>query len=426
MLRVAKIAVIGAGYVGLSTSACMSSLGHQVICADIDEEKIRELQSGVVSIVEDRLEELVILGIHNHLLSFVVGASNAVTDADFVFLCLPTPQSQTGEADLSYVIRAASEISNFLKRDSIVINKSTVPVGSTRVVENTMRRADVSVVSNPEFLREGTAVSDFLNPDRIVIGCDNQEAALKVADLYERIDAPMLVTNAASAEMIKYAANGFLATKLSFINEVASLCSVFGADINDVTLGMGYDKRIGREFLRPGPGWGGSCFPKDSAALVHIASTANLHFRVMEGAIAANQEQLRHVTRLIVDGSTGVQRVAVWGLTFKALTDDLRESPSLAIISQLIESGHQVSAFDPTVDPGRTIKESITIFDDPIQATEGADVLAVLTEWEDFRWVDPNAVARSMRGNRVVDARNLLDKSQWKKNGFIYVGIGQQ
>ena len=259
-----KIAVIGTGYVGLTTGACFAHLGHDVICADIVAEKIERLREGDVPIHEAGLSELVREGIDSGRLSFVLGAENAVGDADFIYLCVPTPQAADGSADLSYLQSAAAEISANLQTGAVVVNKSTVPVGSTHLVEQAMNRSDIPVVSNPEFLREGTAVDDFLNPDRVIIGADDQAAAGRVAALYLGVRAPIMVTDPASAETCKYAANAFLATKLSFTNAIAAVCEAVGADVNDVLLGMGYDHRIGHEFLRPGPGWGGSCFPKDS------------------------------------------------------------------------------------------------------------------------------------------------------------------
>ena len=265
------IAVIGTGYVGLTTGACFAHLGHRVICADVVADKIERLRRGDIPIHEARLEQIVREHLDDGNLSFVLGSEDAVTEADFVYLCVPTPQSADGSADLSYLRAAASEISANLKPGVIVVNKSTVPVGSTLLVEQALGRSDVAVVSNPEFLREGTAVDDFLHPDRVIIGADDQAAASRVASLYAGVRAPIMVTDPASAEICKYASNAFLATKLSFTNAVAALCEAVGADVNDVLLGMGYDHRIGHEFLRPGPGWGGSCIPKDSQAIISIA-----------------------------------------------------------------------------------------------------------------------------------------------------------
>jgi UDPglucose 6-dehydrogenase len=338
---------------------------------------------------------------------------------------VPTPQGEDGSADLSYIEAAAREIGEVLPYEAIVVNKSTVPVGSTKVVERVLNRPDVSVVSNPEFLREGSAVHDFLHPDRIVIGSDDQGAAIRVAALYLGVPAPVVVTDPASAETIKYAANAFLATKVSFINAVAHFCELVGADIKDVALGMGQDKRIGFEFLRPGPGWGGSCFPKDSRALIHMAEDRGYAFDLLRGVVAVNDEQYERVVEKIVTaagGSVHGKIVAVWGLTFKARTDDTRESPSLFIIDRLQAQGAIVQAFDPMVS--REL-EGITVCPDAYAATEGASALAVLTEWEEFRFLDLAKVKSLMAVPTVVDARNLLDPVAVRRHGFIYDGIGR-
>ena len=322
----------------------------------------------------------------------MLGAANAVNDCDIAFLCVPTPQGDDGSADLSYIEAAAREISPHLPYESVVVNKSTVPVGSARVVERVLDRPDVKVVSNPEFLREGSAVQDFLKPDRIVVGSTDQAAAIKVSSLYLGVAAPVIVTDPASAETIKYAANAFLATKLSFVNAVAAICEGVGADVNDVVLGLGYDKRIGQDFLRPGPGWGGSCFPKDTRALLKIADDAGYSFDLLEGVVAVNDEQFERVTEKIVTppaATSAARSIGVWGLTFKARTDDLRESPSVAIIERLLATGATVRAHDPTVSgPKPGVPDGVEICADPYEAAEGADVLVVLTEWDDYRWLD--------------------------------------
>jgi UDPglucose 6-dehydrogenase len=372
---------------------------------------------------------LVSSGIASGRLSFVLGSEDAVRDCEVAFLCVPTPQGDDGSADLSYVETAAREIAPHLPFESIVVNKSTVPVGSTKVVERALKRPDVKVVSNPEFLREGSAVNDFLKPDRVVVGSDDQSAALKVASLYEGLTTRVVITDPASAETIKYAANAFLATKLSFINAIAAICEGVGADINDVVVGMGSDKRIGENFLRPGPGWGGSCFPKDSRALIKIAESAGYSFDLLSGVIAVNDQQFDRVANKVVEavgGSLDGKQVAVWGLTFKAGTDDLRDSPSLAVIDRLLTQGSNITAFDPTVKEMKAgIPTSIQISTSPIETTKDADVLVVLTEWDDFKWIDPTTIALTMSGRTVIDARNLLDRTTWQKAGFTHVGIGR-
>ena len=424
-----RIAVIGTGYVGLTTGACLAHLGHTVVCADIDADKIAKLRDGIIPIVELGLAELVAEGMASGRLSFVVGSVEAAKNCDIAFLCVPTPQGEDGSADLSYVQRAAEEISAVLPFEAIVVNKSTVPVGSTKVVEKALKRPDVKVVSNPEFLREGSAVQDFLKPDRVVVGSDDQAAAMKVASLYDGLSTRVIITDPASAETIKYAANAFLATKLSFINAIAAICEGVGADINDVVVGIGSDKRIGENFLRPGPGWGGSCFPKDSRALIKIAEDADYSFDLLKGVITVNDQQFDRVAdkiRLAAGGNLSGKVVAVWGLTFKADTDDLRDSPAIAIIERLMRLGARVQAFDPTVNVVRTgIPNDLVIAASSDEATSRAHVLAVLTEWDEFKWISPSTIAAEMMGKQVVDARNLLDRKDWERAGFTYQGIGR-
>ena len=421
-----KIAVIGTGYVGLTTGACLAHIGHDVVCADIDASKIDALNNGEIPILEDGLDDLVREGRRSGRLRFVVGAAGAVADREFVYLCVPTPQADDGSADLSYIEAAAREIGSALLPDAIVINKSTVPVGSTRVVERALQRGDVFVVSNPEFLREGSAVHDFLHPDRVVIGANDQAAAIRMAGLYIGLTAPIMVTDPPSAETIKYASNAFLATKISFVNAVAAVCEAVGADVNDVVLGMGYDRRIGQEFLRPGPGFGGSCFPKDTSALIKIAEDAGYDFRLLKGVVEVNSQQFDRVVRKVVDavgGDVAGRKIAAWGLTFKARTDDTRMSPAIEVIHRLQSAGADVVAYDPAI---RAEIEGIPVAEDAIKATEGADLLVVLTEWDEFKWVDLDAVAAIMGSARIVDARNLLDRSRAQQAGFEYQGIGRR
>jgi UDPglucose 6-dehydrogenase len=429
-----RLAVVGTGYVGLTTGACLAHLGHHVVCADIDARKVDLLNAGHIPIVEEGLETIVNDARAAGRLEFVLGASTAVREAEIVFLCVPTPQDEDGSADLSYIERAASEIGPVLRPGAVVVNKSTVPVGSTVVVERVLRRSDVTVVSNPEFLREGTAVHDFLHPDRVVIGSANRAAAERVAELYGAIDAPILITDPASAETIKYAANGFLAMKISFVNAVAAMCEAVGADVAAV----GADQRIGRQFLRPGPGWGGSCFPKDSRALVKIAEDHGYNFTMMRGVIDVNDEQLE---RMVTKISTATGRhehdltgvcIGALGLTFKAGTDDLRESPALAIIGALRERGAMVQAYDPTttgeLDPNQArVLDGITVLDDPLAVADGADVIAVLTEWPDFAKIElPALAAHSRPGVTIVDTRNLLAPELVREAGFGYDGVGRR
>jgi UDPglucose 6-dehydrogenase len=426
---VSRVGVVGTGYVGLTTGAVLAHLGHAVVCADVMGEKVAALRRGEVGILEDGLEALVAEGSGGGRLSFVLGAVEAARDAEFVFLCVQTPQGDDGAADLSFIENAAREISAVLSPGSVVINKSTVPVGSTRLVEQALGRADVAVVSNPEFLREGSAVHDSLHPDRIVVGSDDQTAAIRVAELFEGVQAPLIVTDPASAEMIKYAANAFLATKVSFVNAIANVCEAVGADTREVALGIGYDKRIGFEFLRPGPGYGGSCLPKDTRALVRMADDAGYDFGLLEGVIEVNEEQFDRMVRKIqqaVGGDLTGRKVAVWGLTFKARTNDLRDSPSLEIIGRLRALGATVSAYDPTVrGPLEQDAGALEVGGDAYAVCEGADVLVVLTEWDEFRWLDFDKVRAALAQPSVVDCRNLLDPAALRRRGFRYEGVGR-
>jgi UDPglucose 6-dehydrogenase len=448
------VAVIGVGYVGLPTAATLAHLGHRVICGDADPRKVEMLQRGEVPIVEEHLEDLVREGQRSGNLTFVLGATAAIRGAEFVFLCVPTPQGDDGSADLSFVEAVASEISPHLAPGTIIVNKSTVPVGSTLVVERVLGRTDVQVVSNPEFLREGTAVPDSLHPERIVVGADDQSAAARVGELFAGTQAPLLITDAATAETIKYASNAFLATKLSFVNAVAGLCEAVGADVRDVILGLGYDRRIGFEYLKPGPGWGGSCLPKDTRALVHIAEQAGYDFSFLKGAIATNDEQFERVVAKVRtavapsltagpdEGDFAGAVIAVWGLTFKAGTDDLRNSPAVEVALRLVAGGAEVRAFDPTVSvpesavsvpvPGVDVPEgeegagSLLAYPDAYAACQGAAAVVVLTEWDEFRWLDFVKVRAALAAPVLVDARNLLDPAQVRRLGFTYTGIGRR
>jgi UDPglucose 6-dehydrogenase len=429
---VSKIAVVGAGYVGLSTAACLASLGHDVVCADVDAEKVRGLAKGEVPILEEGLPALVASSLAAKRLSFVVGAATAIADAEFAFLCVPTPEGDDGSADLSIVDDVTREIAPVLRPGAVVVNKSTMPIGSTARVARILSEAgappDVGVASNPEFLREGTAVRDFLHPTRVVIGADDAAVAVRVSDIYKGVHAPILVTDPASAEMIKYASNAFLATKLSFINAIANLCENVNADIREVALGMGYDPRIGFEFLHAGPGWGGPCFPKDTAALLSIAGAGGYDFSLLRGAIEVNEGQHLRIVEKIRDacGSLAGARIAVWGLTFKANTDDLRDSPAVTIARHLVAEGATVRAFDPAAgDEATATIPEIEVVHDAYEACADADVLTVLTEWDEFRWLDFARVADTVASKTVIDARNVLDPAAMRRLGFTYRGVGR-
>jgi UDPglucose 6-dehydrogenase len=434
------VAVIGAGYVGLPTAATLAHFGHRVVLAEREPTRLAALRSGRMPIVETGLDELVAEGVAAGNLRFTASAAEAVVGAAFVFLCVPTPQGDDGAADLSFVEAAAKEVGPLLEHGTIVVNKSTVPVGSATLVERVIGRTDIRVVSNPEFLREGNAVRDSLHPDRIVVGADDAPAAARVGALFASTGSPLIVTDATTSETIKYASNAFLATKLSYVNAVAGLCEEVGADVRDVMLGLGYDKRIGFEFLHPGPGWGGSCLPKDTRALLHIAREAGYDFSLLAGAIASNEKQLARVVTKVetaCGGSVDGVTVAVWGLTFKANTDDRRDSPSLEIAHRLVDLGARVQAFDPTVPvggdgagvPGEAVPDDLSdllLRADPYEASTDASVVVVLTEWDDFRWLDFGRVQALMKVASIVDARNLLDPAAVRRIGFTYTGIGRR
>ncbi len=426
---VRKVSVIGAGYVGLPTAAILAHFGHQVTLAERDPRRLDVLVAGGSPIVEEGLEELLQAGVQRGTLRYVADAAEASKDADVIFLCVPTPQDDDGSADLSYVVAAAEEIGPSLKPGAVVVDKSTVPVGTAGKVAAALGRSDVSVVSNPEFLREGTAVDDSFGPDRIVIGADRAEDARLVAELFSANNAPVVITSTATAETIKYAANAFLATKLSYINAIAGLCEAVGADVRDLILGLGYDKRIGFEFMSPGPGWGGSCLPKDTQALLSISRDHGYDFELLAGAIKTNDAQILRVVTKIKTAAGGLsgKKIGIWGLTFKANTDDRRCSPAIDILQRLVAEGAEVMAFDPTVDAGAEDKDlhGATVVASPLDAARGVDALAVLTEWAQFKAPDFAALGEVMGARAIVDARNLLDPAVVRQQGFSYTGIGR-
>ncbi|MEQ8717340.1 MAG: UDP-glucose/GDP-mannose dehydrogenase family protein [Acidimicrobiales bacterium] len=420
-----KIAVIGAGYVGLTSGACFAHLGHDVVCADIDAERVARLSRGDIHIREDRLDHLVREGLAAQRLRFVVGSAGAVTDADFVCLCVSTPMSDSGAADLSALDAVTAEIGPALRPGTVVMIKSTVPVGTGRRVRENLGRTDVHVVSTPEFLREGLAVRDFLEPDRIVIGADEPQVADRVATLFRRVTAPVVLTDHVSAELTKYAANAFLALKLSYINEIANLCELVGADIGDVARGIGHDPRIGRTHLSPGPGWGGSCLPKDVRALVHAAEEVGHDFTLLREAVTVNEHQfavMADKVRDAVGGDLSGVKVGALGLAFKAGTNDLRDSPALAVLDLLAEAGASIRAYDPAI--AAVDDERITVVADAYAACEGADVVVVLTEWDDFTRLDLDRIAAVVNRRVLVDTRNLLDPEPLVRRGFSVVGVG--
>ncbi len=420
-----SIAIIGAGYVGLVTGAGLAHLGHRVRIGEANEKRVEVLRSGAVPIFEEGLPELIVHAVGENLISFHSSNLDAVEGARFVFLCLPTPEGEDGRADLRYINAVVEELANSVESDVVFVVKSTVPPGTVAGLRK--RLADLGsqarIVSHPEFLREGRAVQDFLEPDRIVIGAWDEVDADAVAGLYEKVDSVVVRTDPTSAEMIKYANNAYLATRLTFVNTLANVCEAVGADIVDVVRGIGLDHRIGPHFLQPGPGYGGSCFPKDTSALIAVASDAGYDFELLSAVIEADEEQRRRVAekvRQAAGGGLHGRRVAMWGVAFKAGTDDARESPALRIAAILQADGAEVVAFDPEAS-----SDSLRMAPDAVSAAVDADVLLVATEWKEFQEVDLAAVAKVMRGHRVVDARNLLDPRAVRGAGLDYWGLGR-
>jgi UDPglucose 6-dehydrogenase len=420
----AKIAVIGTGYVGLTTSIGLASLGHEVTGFDIDSTKINSLSGGKLPIFEPGLEEILTEVLRSKNLLATTDLQEAVSGAEFIFTCVPTPQDEDGSADLSYVITASKEMRNFLKSGAIVITKSTVPVGSAQLVESAINRDDIFVASNPEFLREGSAVFDFQHPDRIVVGARNEQVAQRVMSLYEKIDCPKMLTSQPAAELIKYASNSFLAIKLSFVNDVAALCESAGADPIEVMQGMGLDTRIGNRFLQPGPGWGGSCFPKDTRALASIANDFGVQMPLINAAIASNETAHKRVADRIMHalgGSLVGKTIAVLGVTFKANTDDIRESPSIAVIERLVGRGANVQTYDPMAT--QLSLSSVSSFKSAREAAKNADALVVLTEWDEFAKLNAIEILNVMKNKFVVDTRNVLNKKAWEQAGANFPGL---
>ena len=420
-----QVAIIGAGYVGLVTGGGLASLGHRVRLGEADPDRVARLEAGDVPIFEKGLPDLLSRGSERELISYHTSNIEAVVGAELVFLCLPTPAGDDGRADLGLINAVVDELANEVADDAIFVIKSTVPPGTVAGLRK--RLADLGsparVVSHPEFLREGKALDDFMKPDRIVVGAYDDEDADAIAGLYESLDANVVRTDPTSAEMIKYASNSYLAARLTFVNTLANVCEAVGADVIDVISGMGMDHRIGPHFLQPGPGYGGSCFPKDTAALIGVAEDAGYDFELLRAVIEADHEQRRRIAekvRQAAGGGLRGRRVAMWGVTFKAGTDDVRESPALRIAELLEEDGADVVAYDPE---GTT--DQVTMVAGPIEATRDADVLFVATEWPEFLTVDMTEVAEAMKGYRVVDSRNLLDPTAVRAAGLDYWGLGR-
>ena len=428
--------MIGTGYVGLVSGACFADFGHHVTCVDKDGDKINSLRSGVVPIYEPRLGEVVATNLRDGRLTFSTELAQAVRTADAVFIAVGTPSRRgDGHADLSFVYAAAREIASALTGFTVVITKSTVPVGTGDEVERIIREvnpnADFAVVSNPEFLREGAAIRDFKHPDRIVIGTQHRGAKEVMAELYRPLylnAAPMVYTTRRAAELIKYAANALLATKITFINEIADLCEKVGADVQEVARGIGLDNRIGPKFLHPGPGFGGSCFPKDSVALIKTAHDHDISLRIVEAVVAVNETRKRAMARKVaaaLGGSLRGKTIAVLGLTFKPDTDDMREAPSIALITGLQDLGATVRAFDPAgMEQAKKILPDVIYSEGPYACAEGAEALVIVTEWEQFRALDLTVLKQVMARPVIVDLRNIYSSAEITRHGFTYASVG--
>ncbi len=433
-----KLVLIGAGYVGLVSGACFAELGHSVTCVDTDEQKIAALRNGQTPIYEPGLSELVMKNSVEGRLKFTTDCAGPVQEADAVFIAVGTPSSRRGDgyADLSYVYAAATDIAPYLNEYTVVVDKSTVPVGTARQVARTIQavnpRAEFDVVSNPEFLREGAAISDFLNPDRVVVGADSDKAAETMRRIYDPLclsGRPLLVTSLESAELIKYTSNAFLALKISFVNEIANLCESVGADVLDVARGIGLDGRIGTAFLKPGPGYGGSCFPKDCKALLRIAQEHGASLRIMESAVEVNDAQkarMVHKIRKALDGSECGKTIGVLGLAFKPETDDMRDSAALSILPRLIENGARVRAHDPeAMEIASALLPEVEMVSDPRSVADGADVLVLMTEWKQYLDLDLCELKSRMKTPLLIDLRNIFDPVKAAKLGFTYIGVGR-
>lgn len=428
-----NICVIGVGYVGLTTGTCFADLGNRVVAVDISDERIQNLKKGIMPIYEPGLREMVMRNIDAKRLSFTTSYEEGLKDAEFVFICVGTPSGGDGEADLRYVRDAAETIAKLMDHPMIIINKSTVPVGtgdwvSEIVDQNQPEHIDFSVVSCPEFLREGSALRDFMNPDRTVLGSTDLQAADRVAQLHLPLRAPIIVTDLRTAEMIKYASNAFLATKISFINEIANICEALGADVKEVATGMGYDTRIGPRFLEAGLGYGGSCFPKDVKALAHMANIHGRHPQLLEAVMTINDHQRMHIIEKLEEiwGNVNGKVVGLMGLAFKENTDDMREAPSITVAEYLHKHGAVVKGYDPaSMEHVQKIMPFIQLSEDAYELATGCDALISVTPWNEFKQLDMERILETMRGTVLIDGRNLYEPVKMREIGFEYRGIGR-
>ncbi|HVZ56138.1 MAG TPA: UDP-glucose/GDP-mannose dehydrogenase family protein [Chitinophagaceae bacterium] len=432
-----KIAVVGTGYVGLVTGTCFAETGNTVICVDVDEQKVKKLQSGEITIYEPGLEKMFLRNLRENRLQFTTRLEEGVADALLVLLALPTPPDEDGSADLSYVLRVADDLGRIMKDYKVIIDKSTVPVGTAERVRQAIAAnypGEFDVVSNPEFLREGLAVEDFMKPNRVVVGTSSERARKIMSDLFApfvRQGNPIIFMDERSAELTKYAANSFLATKITFMNEIARLCELLGADVDMVRRGMGSDDRIGKRFLFPGIGYGGSCFPKDVKALVHSARQADYDFQILQAVMAVNDRQKRALVpriRNYFNDQLSGKKLALWGLAFKPNTDDIREAPALYLIEELLGLGARIVAFDPEAmgNMRRVLGDRIQYAANQYDCLDGADALVIATEWNEFRTPDFDRVASLMKRKVVFDGRNLFELSNMESLGFYYESIGRR
>jgi UDPglucose 6-dehydrogenase len=433
-----RIVVVGSGYVGLVSGTCFAAFGHEVVCVDKDEKKIENLKNGIIPIYEPGLEDMVLENVKAGRLKFTIDLKECAGEADAIFVAVGTPTSRRGDgyADLTYVYAVAKEVAPLLKNYTVIVDKSTVPVGTAKEVARIIREnnpeANFDVASNPEFLREGAAIDDFMKPDRVVVGVENEKAEAVMREIYKPlylIETPIVFTNLQTAELIKYASNGFLATKISFINEMANLCETIGANAIDLAKGMGLDGRIGKKFLHPGPGYGGSCFPKDTLALSRIAQEHGSPIRIIETVIEVNSAQKARMVgkiRKALGGSEAGKKIAVLGLTFKPETDDMRDAPALAILPALQEKGAQIVATDPHgMTEAKKMMPELEFVEDMDEAVKDADAVILMTEWNEYRSLDFEKLKGLMKGNIFVDLRNVYEPAAVRKEGFEYFGVGR-
>jgi UDPglucose 6-dehydrogenase len=430
-----NICVVGTGYVGLVTGAVFADLGNDVVCVDNDQKKIEALRAGQMPIYEPGLEEMVVRNKDDARLSFTTDLPGAVRQSDVIFIAVGTPSKDTGETDLSHVEAVATQIGRSMDRYKVVVNKSTVPVGTGEFVREVITRhqprpIDFDVVSNPEFLREGSAIEDTLRPDRIVIGAPNQQVAMTLVELYAPLERPMIITDLPSAEVIKYASNGFLAAKICFINAIANICENAGADVSQVMKGMGLDSRIGMQFLQAGLGYGGSCFPKDVDSLIHTASRFGYDFKLLRSVVEINKERASHLVDMMRKAMGGLEdkTIAVLGLAFKPNTDDMREAKSIEVVRLLHAAGAQVRAYDPVAmaNAKALMPEGVVFCESAYEAAAGADGVALLTEWNEFKYLNLDRLRGLLRHRLIFDARNLYEPERMRRLGFEYYSIGRK